>query len=94
LWERVLIVLVKAAAPHLAHRWGRMWNENQPLPAWRRPFVVATHHPAWSAEMAAQAGASPLTLALIRRHQDPAPGLSAGLEDELLARLQAVDDQS
>jgi hypothetical protein len=64
---------------------------------WRRPFIIAERHPAWGAEMAAQAGASPLAVAIIRRHQDelgPGPGSNSGMQGQLLRKLQAVDDNS
>lgn len=101
LWERALIVLGKAFFPRLAHRWGQAAPRG-----WRRAFVVAEHHPAWGAEMAARAGASPLTAALIRRHQEsPAaveasverlapPTQTGSLESRLLYSLQLLDDES
>ena len=64
---------------------------------WLRPFIIAERHPAWGAEMAAQVGASPLAVALIRRHQDkldPDLGGNSGMEGYLLRKLQAVDDNS
>jgi hypothetical protein len=64
---------------------------------WRRPFIIAERHPAWGAEMAAQAGASPLAVALIRQHQDkldPDLESNSGTEGYLLHKLQAVDDNS
>jgi hypothetical protein len=67
------------------------------LRIWRRPFIIAERHPAWGAEMAAQAGASPLAVALIRQHQDkldPDLGGNSGMEGYLLRKLQAVDDNS
>ncbi len=89
IWERVVIVLAKASSPARAQRWGGG------LPrGWRRPFVIARQHPFWGAEMAAQAGASPLAQALIRRHQDPLPGEAKSLEDRLLQKLQAVDNET
>ena len=64
---------------------------------WRRPFIIAERHPAWGAEMAAQAGASPLAVALIRQHQDkldPDLESNSGTEGYLLHKLQAEDDNS
>jgi hypothetical protein len=64
---------------------------------WRRAFVVAVQHPQWGADLAAKAGASPLAVALIRRHQEQQGSLGeadAGSEDSLLARLQSVDNNS
>jgi putative nucleotidyltransferase with HDIG domain len=92
IWERVLIVLLKAFFPGLAARWGR-----GPVKGWRRALVVAAQHPSWGAEMARQAGASTRTQELIRRHQEKLPAeetASTTLEDRLLRKLQAVDDES
>lgn len=88
-WERVAIVLARAAFPEKAQEWGR-----GPAAGWRRPFVVAEQHPQWGAEMVAQTGASPLTVALIRRHQEPYNSRLASMEEQLLGRLQAADDHS
>jgi hypothetical protein len=63
----------------------------------RRAFVVAERHPGWGAEMVAEAGASRMVVALIRRHQDDLDGLrgqGSALEQELLRKLQSVDDHS
>jgi hypothetical protein len=89
LWERVLIVLVKALFPTRAKRWGA----GAPF-GWRRPFVIAEQHPAWGAEMATRAGASPLTVELICKHQHPSPSESQSEVEALLQKLQAVDDES
>ncbi len=82
LLERVVVVL--------AHRFlkssARRWSEGAPT-GLRRPFVVAAKHAAWGADLARQAGASPRTVDLIRRHHDPSPA-----DDPQLAALQAVDD--
>jgi hypothetical protein len=62
-----------------------------------RPFIVAERHPNWGAEMAAEAGASWLVVALIRRHQDDLDGpreRGSALEQELLRKLHSVDDHS
>lgn len=88
LFDRVLVVAVKTLWPTRAAAWG------QGLPTGlRRPFVTAAQHPAWGAELAAQAGAPPLTVALIRRHQTPVTAPQTP-EDEWLAVLQAADDDA
>jgi len=69
LWDRTIVVLVKAAAPSLAKRWG----SGSPT-GLRRPFAVSFQHPQWSAEMARAAGADPLSVALIEAHQQPLNG--------------------
>ncbi|HJW91299.1 MAG TPA: HD domain-containing protein [Anaerolineales bacterium] len=92
LWERVLIVSLKAFFPDWATRWGVGAAKG-----WRRALVVAAQHPTWGAEMARQAGASARTQELIRRHQEklPCEGTQPGsLEERLLRKLQAVDDES
>jgi putative nucleotidyltransferase with HDIG domain len=100
LWERVVIVLGKALFPNLVQQWG-----TQPPDGWKRPFVIAAQHPAWGAEIAAQAGASPLVVALVRRHhQDKLDKTAAveapALEDQneqvlfkLLRLLQRYDEE-
>jgi putative nucleotidyltransferase with HDIG domain len=94
LWERVWIVLGKALFPQQIVRWGSANYSNLlDVPFWQRPFIVAVQHPKWGAEMAAEAGASPLTVSIIRRHQDKVPikGVSL-LEERLIQKLQAADD--
>jgi hypothetical protein len=92
-WERILIVVGKALLPKQARRWG----QGQPR-GWQRAFVIAEQHPAWGAEMAGGAGASPLTVSLIRNHQEIPPPVhfSEGpqIENLLLHRLQSLDDES
>ncbi len=93
LWHRVALVLLKAFWPALAARWAA-----EPAPArtdWRYPMWAHLHHPERGAELAAAAGCDPLAVALIRRHQEP-PAAHAGDPslDELLAALQAADDDN
>lgn len=88
-WERVLIVLIQALLPGRMQAWGQ-----GEAAVWRRAFVVAACHPAWGADMARAAGCTPLTAALIRRHQDPPPVPPHTLEDQLLLKLQQYDDRN
>lgn len=95
-WERAWIVIAKALLPARAAEWGKAEPRG-----WKRPFVVAEQHPAWGAEMASRAGASPTVVNLIRRHQEqidpPARAEDSDLnrkEDLLLLRLQWLDDES
>lgn len=72
LWERPIVVLTRLFRPAMVVRWGqhpgdRDWG-------WRRPFIIYEHHPAWGAQMAAAAGCSPLTVWLIRWHQERPAG--------------------
>lgn len=83
-WDRVLIVLTKRFFPRQVQRWSE--QSSHPL---CRPFVVAARHPAWGADLAAAAGASPRTCDLIRSHQD-----NSILDDPLLAALQQADNES
>jgi hypothetical protein len=71
LWERIWIVIGNALLPHLVQQWSKA-NISGPKRAafWKRPFIVAEHHPAWGAELAFQAGSSPRTISLIHRHQE------------------------
>jgi HD domain len=89
IWERVLIVVGKALFPTQTKRWG----QDQPK-GWKKAFVVAEQHSEWGAQMAANAGASPLTVALIRHHQSPLERAAASLEDRLLLCLQELDNES
>ena len=94
-WERAWIVIARSVLPAKAVEWGR----GQPS-GWQRPFVIAQQHAAWGAELAARAGASPTAVSLIRRHQQPLnqpgrePDVSLPGEDQLLHRLQLLDDES
>jgi len=80
--DRVVVVI----GHHFFRRAAAGWSEGIPA-GLRRPFVVAAHHPDWGADLARQAGASPRTVDLIRRHHD-----SQSTGDPLLASLQAADD--
>lgn len=89
LWERSLIVLAEAFLPRTVAAWGK-----EEMHGWRRPFAVKRQHPAWGAEMARAAGCRPLTVSLIRRHQEKLPSTAATREEELLRWLQWADDQN
>lgn len=87
LWERVSVVLVERFAPRLAAEWADV-PAGEPVPVGlRRGSVVSRHHSAWGADLAAEAGASPRTVAWIRQHHDP---VDAG--DPLLLALQDADE--
>ena len=90
IWERVLIVLCK----RLCQERVKIWGGGQ-AKGWRRPFVISEQHPIWGCEMAAKAGASPLVVSLIRRHQSPVePEHISPHEDRLLEILQDADHQN
>lgn len=88
-WERSLAVLLAIIMPQRVKIWGQ--GEAR---GWRRPFVVKVQHPGWGADMVAAAGGCPLTVALIRRHQEVLPETADSPEDQLLRLLQWADDQS
>lgn len=87
--EKVLVVLVKAFAPQLHQRWG-----SGPARGWRRPFAISVQHPAWGAEMVAEAGGSTLTVTLIRHHADPPEDTPQDHTAYLLALLYAADNRN
>lgn len=87
--DRVIIVLANRFIPGRVVRWG----QSKPH-GWRRPFVIATQHPKWGAELAAQYGASERLVKLIQHHQDmPPTNISSDLHD-LLVQLQRLDSQN
>ena len=89
IFDRVVIVLGK----HLFRKAARRWAEGTPH-GWRLPFVVAEKHAEWGADLASQAGATPLTVELIRRHHDSPVGNPDSETEHLLAALLAADDES
>lgn len=94
LWERVFIVLLKSLLPQYSRRWGAesaAIEDRLDRFSWHRPMIISEQHPDWGAEMAALAGASPLTVSLILRHQDVVDDDPLTMEDRLLKRLQAAD---
>ena len=87
--DRVLIVLGRQLFPRRVKRWA----EGTPK-GLRLPFVVAEHHAEWGAKLAAEAGATSLTVELIRRHQEPHLPNPSSQTERLLAALQGADDQN
>mgnify|MGYP000306511729 CR=1 FL=1 len=85
-WHRVIIVLLRRFAPRL---WACL-SKGEPQ-GWRRPFIIHARHAEIGAQWAQEAGCSPLTVALIRRHQDLLTECQTE-EDRLLAALQAADN--
>jgi hypothetical protein len=91
-WERAAVVMGKAFFP----AWVEKWGVSDPR-GWKRPFVVAAQHARWGAEMADAAGASALTVSLIRRHQDLTGGdrrHDVSGDEILLQKLQMIDNES
>ncbi len=85
-WQRAIIVLLEHFAPCLLAR----LSQGEPR-GWRLPFVVHAQHPEVGSRWAQEANCTPLTVALIRRHQDRLTGRQTE-EDQLLAALQAADN--
>ena len=84
---RALMVLARKLAPDwLARRSKIDWRSARGLD---RIAAVAVQHPQIAAERAAQCGCDPITIDLIRRHQD-----RAATHDDLLRALQQVDDRN
>ncbi len=80
LWERVLVVLGEHFIPRRASRWA----EGEPR-GWKRCFVTRAKHPAWGADLAAEAGATERVVQLIRQHHSPST------DDPMLLALQEAD---
>lgn len=92
LLERSLAVLAEALFPDLTAAWGRPNGR-----AWQRPFRVRACHAAWGAEMAREAGSDPVTVALIRHHQDDLAAGESSFEPAVAQRLrllQWADDRN
>jgi hypothetical protein len=89
LWQRTLIVLLRRWAPGVL-RWLAQGTDHAEAPGWRRGFVINRMHAALGARWAAEAGCSPTTVALIRRHQE-ALQVPTTVQDRLLAALQWAD---
>lgn len=88
-WDRPVVVLGQALLPARSAQWAS-GDKN----GWHRPFVVKKYHPDWGATAAASKGSSPLTAALIKRHEQLDKGDAQGREDRLLALLQWADNQN
>ena len=86
-WERVAIVLGRHFFPAAVRR----WSQGTPR-GLCHPFVVAERHPAWGADLAAQAGAAARTVDLISRHQQPLSGPPRSPTERMLAELQRADN--
>ncbi len=89
LHHRVMAVLMEAMRPGWVQQAGR----DEPR-SWRYPFYLHVNHPEMSARLAEQAGCSPLTVELIRRHQGKLSHTPRDETERLLALLQAADDAS
>lgn len=88
-WDRSIVVLAQALRPDVVKRWGE-GDES----SWRRPFVIKVNHAEWGADYAKEAGCSPVTVELIRRHQDPVEFQAGDRSSELLKLLQWADNRN
>ena len=89
IWERVIAVVLKRLLPDHVKDWGQGEAKG-----WKRPFVVRAQHPEWGAQMVEKVGTAPLTVSLIRRHQDKVMKTAVTDEDRLLHYLQWADDRN
>jgi hypothetical protein len=89
LGHRVAVVLVQAIRPGWVEHVARDVVDD-----WRYPFYLHLHHPELGARLAEEAGCSPLTVRLIRRHQVKLAAAPADEEDQWLVWLQEADDAS
>ncbi len=88
-WQKTLPVLVKKASPTLFYQLA----ERDPQHWVWRGFAVKQHHPAWGAQLAAQAGGiSERALWLIEHHQDSAAQWQGHIHASLLHALQTADE--
>ncbi|HSB66439.1 MAG TPA: HD domain-containing protein [Anaerolineales bacterium] len=93
--ERAIIVLVRATLPKQASQWGSLPHGDwESFPGLRKAFILAENHAQWGADLARQAGVSPLTEALIRDHQHSPPIAAGELENSLLHKLQVLDNDN
>lgn len=80
------------AAFHLAPDWAarRKDIDYRAARGIDRVLAIAYQHPAIAADQAAACGCDPVTIDLIRRHQDT----NSGQDNELLRLFQQVDDEN
>lgn len=88
IWQKTLVVLVRAFAPRLYKHLSGGDEANLIY----RPFVLSQQHPAWSAAMIREAGASERAVWLVEHHADPLTDWADHPDVALLQRLQAADD--
>lgn len=89
--DRSIAVAVKKIMPSLSRHWGM--GELETANRFQLPSIVRAQHAAWGADMVQAAGGDPLTVSLIRRHQDKLGAIDSE-EDRLLQVLQIADDLS
>jgi hypothetical protein len=87
-WQKTIVVLVRAFTPDLFRRLSSGSESNW----FQRPFVLSAYHPAWSAAQVAAAGGSERAVWLIAHHADALEQWAGHPHAELLRRLRAADD--
>lgn len=87
-WQRGLFTLAEYVAPRALERANR-----GSATGLRRRLWQYAHHASIGADLAEEAGCSPVTVRLILRHEDRLEMCQTG-EDRWLAALQAADDVS
>lgn len=92
-FERAAIVIGNALFPNQTIKWGK----GQPR-GWKRPFVIASRHPEWGAQLAASAGASKTTVEIIRNHHKSIIPENVRINrkhptEQLIIKLQKFDNQ-
>ena len=87
-WQKTLVVLVRAFAPALFRR----LSAGDERHFWARPFIISTRHPQWSAELAGAAGAAERAVWLIAHHADALDQWRDAPAFYLLKRLKQADD--
>ena len=93
LWQRVVLVLVKAVRPALLDSLAGP-DDSASESSWRHAFYIQREHARLGADLASQAGASPATVAYILRHETPLEITLRTPDVELLLALQRADSVS
>lgn len=92
---RAMVVVMKALLPARAKLWGELPPGSRlDLVGWRKAFIVAEQHAQWGADLAHQAGVTPLAESLIRYHHEPQVQGASEVENILRRKLWAIDNQN
>ena len=89
-WQKSLVVLVRALIPPLYRRMIASDERN----FWARPFFMGEYHPQWSAELLREAGSAEATIWLAAHHGDPRKQWLGHEYHPLLERLQQADGEN
>jgi len=88
IWQKSSVVILRALVRPLYDR----WSEGDPDNIGQRAFVVVAHHPAWSATLVEETGATERAVWLIAHHADDVTMWEDHPHVALLKRLQWADD--